>query len=421
MTHASGKRLVDSLKSLPIVERWDCQGCGQCCHGIIVPLDEADLRRLREQGWSQRPEFRKERIVRRLGFWGNQFQLGKRPDGTCVFLGPNARCRIHAELGEEAKPRVCRAFPVQTVPLDQFAYVVLRRCCPAAAAGLGRPADLHRDDIRRMAALREPRGLSAPPPIIPGHRRDWHDTLHVTETLQRLLLDARYPMVRRVVHGLQVCSVLESCHLKKLDSSRLGELLDMLQTAAVEQSGQWFQERSPPGRRASMVFRSIALDYLRLHPRLWGRESWKARWTLLRVVLAVSWGLRRIPALGPGFPTVTPDSLERPLGHLAPAVLQPLTEYFEATAASKSYAILGRSHWPIVESFRALAVTYSVALWMLRFWCPDREPQAEDMIGVIEAIDRGQAFVMMAGAAHRWRVANLPRGDIPRLVAWYAR
>jgi hypothetical protein len=205
----------------------------------------------------------------------------------------------------------------------------------------------------------------------------------VTDAIQSLLLDSRYPLVRRVVHGIQVCNLLESCNLKKLDSARLAELLAMLQTAAVEQSGEYFQERSAPGRRAGMVFRSIALDYLRLHPRIWAGESWKARWTLLKMTLAISWGLRRIPRLGPEFPAVSPESLQRPLGHLSPAVVQPLTEYFEAAAASKSYAILGRADWPIVESFRALAVTYAVALWMLLFWCPDREPPADDMVGAI--------------------------------------
>lgn len=421
MKQGSGKRLVTSLKTLSVVEHWDCRGCGECCRGTIVPLDERDLARLREQGWRERPEFRKLRIVRRLGLWGKQYQLGKRPDGSCVFLdAEKGGCRIHAEFGAEAKPRICRAFPVQTVPLDRFAYVMVRRCCPTAAAGSGRPVTLSRDDIRRMAEFREPTGLAAPPPIIVRHRRDWRDMLRVTDTLERLLLDARYPMVRRVVHGLQVCNVLESCRLKKLDSARLAELLDMLQAAAAEQSSAYFQERSAPGRRPSMVFRSIALDYLRLHPRLLAAASWKARWKLMKTVSAVSWGLRRIPRLGPEFPAVSPESLERPLGRLSPAVLQPLIEYFEASAASKQYSLLGRAHWPIVESFRALAVTYAVALWMVRFWCPDREPQVEDMIAVIEAIDRGQAFVMTAGAAHRWRIDHVAH-DLPRLIAWYAR
>lgn len=422
MKHPPGKKLVTSFQNLPIVEHWDCHGCGECCRGTIVPLDEADLRRLREQGWRKRSEFRKLRIIRRLGLWGKQYQLGKRPDGSCVFLdAEKGGCRIHAEFGAEAKPRICRAFPVQTVPLDRFAYVIVRRCCPSAAAGLGRPVNLHRDDIRQMAELREPTGLPAPPPILRGHRRDWTDTLRVTDAIQNLLLDSRYPTVRRVMHGLHLCNTLESCRLRKLDSARLTELLGMLQTAAVEQSGQYFQERSAPGRRTNMVFRSIALDYLRLHPRLLAEASWKARWKLTKTVLAISWGLRRIPRLGPEYPAISPESLQRPLGHLSPAVLQPLTEYFAASAASRSYAILGRADWPIVESFRALAVTYAVALWILRFWCPDREPQAEDTIGAIEAIDRGQAYVMTASAAHRWRIANLSHGDLPRLVAWYAR
>jgi lysine-N-methylase len=56
----------------------------------------------------------------------------------CIFLTEDNLCRIHRDLGESAKPLVCRLFPFQLVPLEDFAYVTLRQYCPSAAAERGR-------------------------------------------------------------------------------------------------------------------------------------------------------------------------------------------------------------------------------------------------------------------------------------------
>ena len=326
------------LRTLPILEHWDCRQCGQCCRGLAVSLDREDVRRLREQGWARRPEFRHLRTLCRRGLWKPAYQLGKRLDGTCVFLSSDGLCRIHKEYGQQAKPRLCRAFPVQVVPLKDFAFVTLRRCCPAAAAGLGRPILLQRDEVRRMAELRRARPLELPPPVIPGHRRSWQDTLRVAETLERLVLDGRFPLVRRLVHGLGLCTTLLSCRLSQLDSQQLGELLDILQTSVVEESDVWFRRRRAPGRLGAILFSGIASDYLRVHPRMAHDGTWAGRFRLFRVIAAVGWRRKRIPPLGPGFSGAGREALDRPLGRLPGSVLDPLTAYFETAAASKQYA-----------------------------------------------------------------------------------
>src|SRR5689334_11690737 len=90
------------LKTLPIVERWDCHQCGFCCRGSIVPLNERDVERLREQRWHEGPE--KISPMTPLAGRADKFQLAKRADGSCVFLMPDGLCRIHKEFGFAAKP-----------------------------------------------------------------------------------------------------------------------------------------------------------------------------------------------------------------------------------------------------------------------------------------------------------------------------
>ena len=122
------------IKPLPIVERWDCHQCGVCCRGSLVPLSAEDLARLKAQGWAEHPDFRGTPIVARDSWLGGEYRLAHRDDGSCVFLLPDGLCRIHKELGFDAKPLICRTFPLQIVPREGVAYVTIRRACPSAAA-----------------------------------------------------------------------------------------------------------------------------------------------------------------------------------------------------------------------------------------------------------------------------------------------
>ena len=135
-----------------------------------------------------------------------------------------------------------------------------------------------------------------------------------------------------------------------------------------------------------------------------------------------AWGSGSVRGIEPGFPATTFEALDRPLGHLGPEVLDPLHTFFDAAAASKHYAMLGRRHWPLVESFRALALTHAVATWLIRLSSTGRQPEARDTIGAVGAIDRGQGDPTLTGSRHRRRVAWLAsRQDLARLIVWYAR
>jgi lysine-N-methylase len=411
------------IRTLPIVEHWDCHGCGVCCRGTTFTLSEDDIRKLREQRWEEHPEFHGVPILARLGLLRRGFRLAKRPDGCCVFLTAAGRCRIHEEFGFDAKPLVCRMFPFQLVPLEQFAYLTLRRYCPSAAADRGPPLEEHLAAARQLA---EEGGLAAqpaqPPPLVPGRRRAWSDFWRAAEAIQRLMLDPRWPPVRRVVHTLRFCELMEQCRLGELDGERLQSLVTTLEAAAVEGSDQHFRERRPPGRAGAMLFRQAALEYLRLHPKFVIRQSWAERWRLMWAAAGFARGKGRVPRMHPCFPETTFEALQRPLGHLAAEVLQPFHLYLETQVASLRFAAAGRVDWSLTESFRALAFSYAIAMWLLRLSCGERPPQVEDMIDVVGAIDRGHSFAALSGRRHRRRLASLRRlGELPRLVVWYAR
>ena len=411
------------IKPLPIIERWSCHQCGICCRGSIVPLSPEDLARLKEQGWAEHPDFRGVQIVVRESWLGGQSRLAHREDESCVFLEPDGLCRIHKELGFNAKPLICRTFPLQIVPRDTAAFVTIRRACPSAAADKGRPVSEQMEQARQVA--RES-GLAdqatRPPPIKPGERRDWTATRRVLEALQRLLGDERFPVVRRLVHSLAFCRLLEQAKTKAFDNDRLIELVRVLEESAPDEVGELFTNRQPPARSALVLFRLTAAEILRLHPRFHARPSWRERWRLLWAAGALVGGKGKLPRLHPTFPEATFEQLEEPLGRLTPEIYQPFTRFLETTGVSWAYALCNRQGWSIVESLRMLALTYPIGLWLLRWSAAGREPTVAEVLDIITALDRSQGYAPLAGSKQRRRVQVLARlEELDRLIAWYGR
>lgn len=411
------------LRTLPIVERWDCHGCGTCCRGTIVNLNPDDVARLREQRWEDHSDYRGQKIVVRHGLLRPQYTLAKRADGSCIFLTSDGLCRIHKEHGFSAKPLVCQMFPLQVVPVDRFAYVTLRRFCPSAAGAQGRPLEEHRDAARDLVERWQQASRPSPPPrVVRGHRSDWSDVLHVTDALTRLTLDGRYPLVRRLAHGLAFCSLLADCRLNRVERSELPELIGVLEKGAVREAADLFANRLPPSRRTGILFRQAVFEHLRLHPLLVTDTSWRARLRLAADAGAFYRGSGDVPYSGLPFPPTTFEALDRPLGPLPSDVAEPIDAFFEAAAASLRYALLGHSRWSIVESYRALALAHPAALWTLRFACGERPPTHDEAIRVVQMLDRAQTYAPMAGLRHRFRVAAIAvREELGRLVAWWGR
>jgi len=411
------------LRPLPILEQYDCHGCGDCCYGTIIHLTTEDYDRIRKQRWDQHPDYRGVKIFVRQGLLRRRYQLGKRDDGSCLFLTPERRCRIHQEFGAEAKPLICQMAPLQLVPLDQFAYLTVRRYCRSAVKDHGRPlaehCDAHRELAERHGAAPRP---TQPPPIIRGCRRSWKETFTVTDALGRLMLDQRYPLVRRLAHGLEFCGLLGSCRLQRLDGPRLAELVAMFEKGVAREARDLFAVRQAPGRQSMRLFRQTVMEHLRLHPKFVPERSWQERWRMITAAIRFARGKGPVPVFRIPFPPSTFEELDRPLGHLDEGVWRPINAYFQTITVSLRFAVLGRPGWSIVESFQALALSYTVALWVLRLACGQRTPAAEDVAEAAMLLDRSQGYAPLVGRRHRFRVGVLNhRRELARLAVWYAQ
>lgn len=411
------------LRPLPILERWDCRGCGSCCQGVIVALNTEDLKKLREQHWENDPEMKGVKTIARMGFLSRKFRLARRKNGRCVFQSDDMLCRIHGKFGFDAKPHICQMAPLQMAPRGAFAYVTLRRYCPEAVADRGRTVVEHlpayRTIVERGRALAEP---LPPPKLTRRIRRPWPDVEIAAGSLDRLTLDARYPLVRRLAHGVAFCDMLDGCRLRTLDRDALRELAAMLEANCAEESAEWFRRREQPTGVAMKLFRQTLLESLRLHPAFAPQSSWIERWRLILAAMAFSRGQGAVPAFRLPFPPATFESLEEPLGPLSEEAMAPLTRHFERTIVSFRYAAFRHRLWTVTDSFRATALGYAVAMWTLRFASGMKKPSAADAAQAVMMLDRCENHAALNGVRHRFRIRalTLHRQLIP-LLAWYGR
>jgi lysine-N-methylase len=409
--------LKSKFHTLPIIEQWDCHGCTACCRETTIQLTAKDLAQLAQQRWDRQPEYQGVRTVRRSFLLGGASVLAHKADGSCVFLTEAGRCRIHELFGADAKPYMCRLFPLQVVATDRDALATVVRSCPSAAADRGRNVAEHLPYLKELLgdeASSDP--LMAAPPIVGWQRRGWEDFYRAAGAIERLLVNEQFPLVRRLVHGVRFCNLLEQCKLKRVDTGTIPELLEAMEQLAYADAGHLFQDRAPPAKRTVRLFRRLGAHFIRCVPGGKPIRTLGDQWRVMRASGRLARAKSTLPELHRKFPAINVDQLERPLGPLAGDVLKPLNRFFESHALSKRYS-LGQPNDSLVDSFRRLAFAFPMALWLLRWLADGRDPLADDMVQIIVALERGIVLPAL-NSATRYLAHS---GELERLIAWYSR
>ncbi|MFN8606552.1 MAG: YkgJ family cysteine cluster protein [Vulcanimicrobiota bacterium] len=156
---------------------YQCVQCGRSCTGWNVWLRDELAEQIKELPITLRVIQERGQAFERVDGILKMYRDDSHP--ACGFLNEQKLCDIHATLGFETKPKICRQFPFLLTRLpDGEVRAGASHCCTAVRGGLGPKLNESRADIESLlqqgALLREvPQDLD----IYPGHSQPYQAVL----------------------------------------------------------------------------------------------------------------------------------------------------------------------------------------------------------------------------------------------------
>jgi lysine-N-methylase len=426
------------VRSLPVLQNWDCRGCTACCRQYQVSVSAEEMSRIQAQGWEQEPDLRGLPLFVKSGglFTSGGYRLNHKPDGACVFLGPDNRCRIHVKHGSAAKPLACRIYPFALVPAGDHWKLGLRFACPASAEGTGRPLAEQLPEAREYAAALEAgtvlAALTGPPPPLQGSQTvGWGDFNRIVVALSKVFTDTDDTMERRWRRVLFIVSTLRQAAVgeggkdpsKAITAGRLSELLHILGQASDDEVPLDPVEVPAPGWVGRMVFRPVAALYARKDT---GSDRGAAQASALgRLLSAVQFarGAGYIPRTHAAMPPALFADAEKPLGELSERAEELLERWTRVKLESGQFCGPSNFGMHVWDGLESLAVAFAAAMWLARVLIVDGRPIDDAVLQAVRIVDDNFGFNPLLGSSRQMFALRLlgKRGELPRLIAWYGR
>ena len=190
-----------------------CQNSGACCRSDwLIGVDAAAHARLRDVDWTVHdPALPKAGAFVPLPFplpGGEDVTFARKPDGSCVFLTPDARCGIHRHRGAAAKPQVCREFPYHFVETPDGVAVGVSFACTAVRAHQGASLPAQADEVRAvLAGSTRVERLPEPLTLFGAVDVGWTEYRPIEAALLRLLGGRRDPLPVGLLAGSALLSL----------------------------------------------------------------------------------------------------------------------------------------------------------------------------------------------------------------------
>jgi lysine-N-methylase len=355
-------------------QRYDCHGCTNCCRELVVQLTAFDRDNIDRQNWAG--ELSTKPYIR----LGRNHVLNQTPDGCCVFLSDDGKCRIHARHGPTAKPLACQLYPFTLEADAQGLRVGIRFDCPSVARNDGNPLPTHRSNIAHLAsAFTEAlpsahRASESPSELVRGHPVSAKAVDLLLDLIHRWLGDTKRPLHHRVIGLHELVRTLGEARLNRFDDNRIIELARLFMSDMPALAGeQAAAPMSPPTDRQSRLLRQAVFVHCEhLSVREVGASFPKTlvyRWDQLRRARRMAAGHGAIPRLGPlevgsdfeAFQRVEadPNLPAQPCDSL-------MTRYLEQRVACRTAFGPAYYGWPILDGLQSLLLAVAVIGWLAR-------------------------------------------------------
>lgn len=395
-------------------QRFDCRGCTNCCRDLVVHLTRRDIDAIDRQNWTGKIEG--PAYVR----LGRETVLNHRPDGGCVFLSADGKCRIHSEYGAEAKPLACRLYPFTLEPESGALQVGIRFDCPTVARNDGPHLSSHRPALTTLALeMTEamPEHFAEPGTqtlLAPGRLLSERELDDVVKRLDRLLAAEHVPLPVRLRRLCILTDTLGQARLAAIRDERLAELLDLLLADEVE-----IDTGLPSAdARQRKLLRQHAFAHMEHISLAQAKSSFLAslsyRWGQFQrsrqIANATDAAAARVDAITPANRT---DDAERLI-----------TRYLRARLLTHSAFGSAYYGWSVLNGIHSLILAVATIGWIARYRAAGERRGSfndTDIIHAVGVVDRAAGRAAELGAkSAQLRVGYLQRDHgLLRLLAAY--
>ncbi len=255
---------------LPEGFRYSCvPGCGQCCRGWEIDVDEKTYETLSKVDWAAVSDrFKNRKIFVESKSGKKFFEL---VDKTCIFLDGDNGCAIHKKLGYGTKAHTCKRYPVNFLETPDGILVRLSFVCPSVLKNSGQPLSEQLDYIKEIFGTSERDYHSISGQVLLDEETSIPWEKYITlETALLGLLDSgghyedslragakflRYAALN-VKNGIEIAEILDNAGKKSFsekgaETSTVKRRLYMAVFAAKELVGR--EKKGAPGRYLSIL------------------------------------------------------------------------------------------------------------------------------------------------------------------------
>ncbi|MCX7700149.1 MAG: YkgJ family cysteine cluster protein [Gemmataceae bacterium] len=409
------------VRTLPVVQNWDCHNCGSCCREYLVHVTDEEKKRIEEQGWSKEPEFAGKSLFRRVkGRWALNDQ-----EGGCIFLDERGWCRIHSRFGPEGKPLACRVYPFLLVPAGNHWKIGLRFACPSVTGDIGRPIRDHLADVRHYADLllrQTPEAEHSEPPPLQGRQRvAWDDLQRFVDALGRIIARGDDRIERRLRKCLALATLCREARFDTVRGKRLEEFLAILDGALDGEVAERPEDVPAPSWIGRLLFRQWLALYIRKDTGQNAGIARRGRLALLAAAVRFVRGRGQVPAVHGWLPNVTFEQLEQIPPPWPSSCEQLLERYYLTKLYSMQFAGPTNFWLGFWDGLESLALTFPAIAWLSRAFSDRAAHEAVSL--ALRIVDDSFGYHPLLGTARQrlsLRILSF-RGEIPRLIAWYGR
>lgn len=417
-----------SVRTLPVLQNWDCQGCTDCCREYYVHVTDEERARIEQQGWSALPEFQGLPLFVKTGSRRKAgYRLNHRADGSCVFLGEGGRCKIHEKFGGATKPLACRVYPFMLVPVGDHWRVGMRFACPSVTKNEGRPLQDHLAEVRSYSAALEKQekisaGQISPPPLQGRQAVPWNDLFIFVQGLAMIMSNRSDRIERRLRKMLALAHLCRQAKFDKVTGHRLEEFLALVIAAIEEEVPRDPLALKRPSWVGRILFRQILVLYVRKDTGLHRGRASRHRLALLQAAMGFALGSGLVPPVNSLLPPeLTFEFVEEPRGPLSDEAEEMFERYFLMKVHSLQFTGVSNFHHSFWEGVESLVLSYPIAMWVAR--ALPQLPRTEAVIRGLRIADDSFGFHPLLGTSRQkfsQRILSF-RDEIPRLIAWYSR